>query len=289
MDRSYHTQVTKRRFVVALALAAAAATPVRLPAAGPTTDEVLARAGIYVNDYFKRFSSVVAEERFVQEAAPLLVRGVPPRLPVRRELVSDYLLVKIPEDGYWHAFRDVLAVDDHPVRSPSDRLTRLFVQPSAEAVTKARQIDREGARYNLGDPVRTLNNPLLALGFLQPRYQQRFRFSLRRLDPEVGQDVWIVEYREEARPTLLRRVPDGDLPARGRFWIHAPTGAILQTELALSNTDTITTKFRSDQQLDLPVPLEMRESYWYKNLHVVGAARYGRFRQFTVQTEERIK
>jgi hypothetical protein len=208
---------------------------------------------------------------------------------LHRELVSDYLLVKSPDLGAWHTFRDVLEVDGRAVRDRSERLTALFLEPAPAAVQRATEIDREGIRYNLGDPSRTINNPLLVLGFLQAAYRSRFKFSLRDPDPELGPDVWIVEYREQARPTILRRAPDGDLTARGRLWIEARTGRVLRTELTVSDDDEITASFRFDERFQIAVPVEMREHYWNGNEYVEGIARYDHFREFAVRTEEKIQ
>ena len=57
----------------------------------------------------------------------------------------------------------------------------------------------------------TVDNPMLALGFLQRVYRPRFRFTLRGRDAAVGPDVWIVEYRETARPTLMRGNDNKDI------------------------------------------------------------------------------
>jgi hypothetical protein len=288
-----------RRAALATAAVLAAVLSIRPAAAPSRTDEIVARAGSYVSDFVRRFSSIVAEERFVQDARRLNsgARGrgsgsgqlLAPGVSVHRELVSDYLLVKPAGTTDWQLFRDVFEVDGRPVRARAERLEELFVQPSADALARALEIQREGARYNVGDPVRTLGNPLLTLGFLQPRYQPRFRFSLRDADPALGPDVWIVEFREQARPTLMRRTPDGDLPARGRFWIEFRTGRVLKTELAVSEEDEVTTTFRFDEQFQIALPVEMRESYWFGGTYVSGVAQYGRFRRFGVTVEERLK
>jgi uncharacterized membrane protein YfbV (UPF0208 family) len=289
------------RCLVALALILATVWPVGLRAATPRADEITARAGVYVANFIRRFSSIVAEERFVQEAGSEErsvrdkrtakdTKPIVPRLTIRRELVSDYLLVQVPGRSDWHAFRDVFQIDGLALRDRDERLERLFLQPLAGAMSKAVEIDREGVRYSLGDPVRTLNSPLLALGFLQMRYQSRFRFSVRGADPDAGPNVWIVEYVEQVRPTVLRRVPDADLPARGRFWINAETGTVVQTELVTAVDDVITTIVRVDDGLfHLAVPVEMRENYWHGTEHVLGIATYSRFRQFSVETAERRK
>jgi hypothetical protein len=288
-----------------LVLALAVVCLARLAAAPSKGDEILARAADYAAGFVRRFSTIVVEERFVQDARRI---GVRPRtgtgrdagntrdrevvaagVTLHRELVSDYLLVKSPDLGAWHTFRDVLEVDGRAVRDRSERLTALFLEPAPAAVQRATEIDREGIRYNLGDPSRTINNPLLVLGFLQAAYRSRFKFSLRDPDPEVGPDVWIVEYREQARPTILRRAPDGDLTARGRLWIEARTGRVLRTELTVSDDDEITASFRFDERFQIAVPVEMREHYWNGNEYVEGIARYDHFREFAVRTEEKIQ
>jgi hypothetical protein len=275
---------------VALSGVLAAVCTARLSAAPSRTEEILARAAAYVGDFVQRFSSVVAEERFIQDARRVGgQRGGAPGVTLHRELVSDYLLVQPPGAAAWHPFRDVFQVDGRAVRDRGERLTNLFLQPSAADVQRAMEIDREGARYNLGDPVRTINNPLLALGFLQAYYQPRFKFSLRDLDPEAGPDVWIVEYKEQTHPTILRRTPDRDLTARGRLWIEARTGRVVKTELRVSDDDEITATFRFDERFQIAVPIEMREHYWNGNEFVEGVARYQGFRRFTVQTEEKIE
>jgi hypothetical protein len=287
------------RSPIALALAIAAVWTMSPAAAPSRIEEMLARAGAYVADFVQRFSNIVAEERFAQDSRivggqrktarkgqEMVVQGT----TVHRELVSDFLLVQAPGLAGWHTFRDVAEVDGRPVRDRGDRLTELFLQPSAAAVERARDIDREGARYNFGDPARTINNPLLALGFLQSVYQPRFRFSLQPGESDLGRDVSIIEYREQARPTLLRRrSPDADLPARGRFWIEERTGRVVKTELTVSDDDDITTRFRFDERFQIAVPVEMRESYWSGGGYVTGVARYDHFRQFTVVTEEKLR
>src|SRR5262249_55069409 len=101
-----------------------------------------------------------------------------------------------------------------------------------------------------------------------------------------GGDVWVVDYKEEARPTLLRTVPDGDLPVKGRLWIEGTTGRVVKTEMLTGDLDTITTLFRFDERLQIAVPYQMREDFWYCSEVIAGVATYGRFRQFNVRTEE---
>ena len=76
-----------------------------------------------------------------------------------RELLSDFLLVKLPGRRLSIPFRDVLEVDGREVGDREARLTRLFLQPAPDALTRAREIAAESARYNIGRVVRTVNLP----------------------------------------------------------------------------------------------------------------------------------
>ena len=86
-----------------------------------------------------------------------------------RALKSDFLLVTYPGAAKWQAFRQVLEVDGKSVRATADdvRLLQLFANPASNAFERATAIAAEGTRYNLME-IGTLNNPLLALAFLQP-------------------------------------------------------------------------------------------------------------------------
>jgi hypothetical protein len=133
---------------------------------------------------------------------------------------------------------------------------------------------------------------VLALAFLQRSSQGSFKFALDKPDPSVGPSVWIVEYREQGRPTLIRGAFDRDLPAHGRFWIDEPTGRVLRTELMLEEpavTARVVTSFRYDDRFDIDVPAQMREDYTLGNTQVSGVAKYGRFRRFDVKTEQNLK
>src|SRR5262249_50835651 len=114
-------------------------------------DEIIERATRYVQEFMQRFSSVVAEERYLQETTN------PFR---RRQLKSDFLLVTPPGSNDWFQFRDVFEVDGRQVKDREDRLAKLFFEESPDAAGRATQLRRESARYNLED-VGTLNMPLI--------------------------------------------------------------------------------------------------------------------------------
>ena len=261
----------------------------------PTLDSILARAGRYVARFVDEFSNVVAEERYVQDTLGNLSvvppgRGLTAPLPLsrRREIKSDFLLVRV--DGFdWLPFRDVFEVDGTPVRDREERLAKLFLRHSATALEQAQEIARESARYNIGAMQRTVNTPLLALVFLDLDTQPRFHFSLGKRDTGAGENIRIVEFNEEVRPTFVKGLRDSDVPASGRFWIDTETGRIIKTELNLESTGIrarLTTLFRRDERFQIDVPYELREHYDLARSQVSGIATYGRFRRFDVAAEE---
>jgi hypothetical protein len=255
------------------------------------TDDLLAREAAYLREFVTRFAGVVAEERYVQDSRTVprtRTRGaVRSQLFTRHvELRSDFLLVKLKQAGEWHVFRDVFEVNAEPVRDRDERLTTLFLNPSPSVIQEANAIALEGARYNLGGAERTINNPLLVLAFLQAAYQPRFRFSLDTSDKDAGPGIWVLEYKEHTRPTLIREGPNGDRAAKGRIWIESESGRVVKTELAVTELDNIVTSFRFDERFQIAVPYEMREEFWTDSESIVGVASYSRFRRFDVTTEE---
>jgi hypothetical protein len=265
-------------------------------------EPIIARAAAYVEQFVERFSNVVAEERYSQDAVGPPRSGTPgPRGSFgsggsgtvrRRELWSDFLMVKLPDSPDWVPFRDVFMVDGVGVRDREERLTRLFLQPAATALEQSAKIAADSARYNIGSVSRTINNPLIALALMQASHRPRFEFALGKADRSAGARIWIVTFRETSRPTLVRGAYDRDLPAHGRYWIDVDSGRIARTELIFDDPGAsarITTSFRHDDRFGMDVPYEMREQYILNDgSRVTGFARYGRFRQFEVRTDEAV-
>jgi hypothetical protein len=251
---------------------------------------VLDRASAYVRTYVRDFSTMVAEEHYVQDSHPMAevnaLRDVNARAAEHVELRSDLLFVRPETSDRWLTFRDVFSVNGRAVRDREERLARLFVHPSANALDRAGEISREGYRYNVGVKERTVANPMIALAFLQPEYRDRFDFRLDGIDASVGADLWIVKFKERDRPTILRTPDNRNVPSMGRFWIDAASGRVLQTELETRVGDRVLTMFSFDDRLGLAVPCEMRDISWVSGTVVTGVARYSNFRRFGVSTDE---
>ena len=198
--------------------------------------------------------------------------------------------MSVSSDQILVPFRDVFEVDAQPIRDREQRLAKLFLKPSEDSMEQAHRIQEESARYNLGNMRRTLNNPVLAIVVVQADFQHRFRYSLGKMDPKVGPGVWIVDYQEEARPSIIRGRSDLDLFAHGRVWIEAETGRVMKTEMLLEQPSLrarITISFRFDERFGIAVPFEMQEEYNFDNgTRVRAVATYDRFRRFDVSTNE---
>jgi formylglycine-generating enzyme required for sulfatase activity len=289
---------------------AAPAGPIRLAAEErPSLEVLLERAAWYLDFFVDQFENVVAEESYVQDASTLLPSfspivgrgGVSFASPSaaemararHRDLRSDFLLVKSPDTQALVPFRDVIDVDGVPVRDRQQRLAKLFLNASPDAMTQAVRIGDEGARYNLGAMRSTIGNPVLALGVLQASYQPRFKFSLGKEDRGVTPALWIVEFQETQSPAMVRGEAGTDLFSHGRLWIEAATGRVLKTELIVQQPAIraqITTTFRMDDRFSIAVPNEMREQYWLGTGNKIAMiASYGRFRRFDVRADEDIR
>jgi hypothetical protein len=250
------------------------------------------KAMAYVGDFVSRFSSVVAEEEYSQRL--ILERR-------NRQLKSDFLIVQIPGGLDWLSFRDVFEVDGKGVRDRDERLVKLFLEPPSDSlVRRASEISNASARYNFTG-IGGLNDPLIALAFVQDRYRKQFRWTVVRNDKGVGPDVWSVRYEETVRPTILKGNANRDLPATGQIWIDEPTGRIMKTELrierggtavgaglVLRNRSDVTVTFQYDERFGIAVPVEMRENHFQGTNDVSATAKYGRFRRFGVTTEEKV-
>ena len=289
----------RRSLVFAVCLLTAGAC---LGAQDPDADRIslellLGRGGWYVLDFLEKFSNVVSEETYIQDSSvPMqsaMLLGRPGSGARNRVLKSDFLLVSVSSAQDWVPFRDVFEVDGQSIRDRDSRLAKLFLKPSENSIEQANRIQNESARYNLGNMKRTINNPVLGIVMLQSDFQERFHYSLGKMDPKVGPGVWIIDYKEEARPSFIRGRSDLDLFAHGRLWIQAETGRLMKTEVLLDQPTLrarITTSFRFDNRFGIAVPYEMQEEYKFDNgTRVTAVATYDRFRRFDVSTEDTLK
>jgi hypothetical protein len=275
-------------------------------AQSPSLREVLRRAGSYVEGYQAALAGVVADERYVQEARP--AAGGP---SIRRELRAEFALVRLGGDAGWTGFRDVIEVDGRRVHDRQGRLLELFTRAPGTAAREARRIADESARYNLGGVRRNFNEPTVALAFLAPTHQPRFRFRVAGDTTIAGLRVRVVRYDERRRGSFIRTPEGRDIPARGLLFVDPESGRVVRTELQLRDfvsaadlpspapgslripprADVVVT-FQPDEGLGVWVPAVMHEIYtgpWSLDrltgdpddrVDLVGTASYSNYRRF---------
>jgi hypothetical protein len=266
-------------------------------------DELLARAGAYVESFQRNFGSVVAEERYEQTLRRAIGANTTSVQrggggPTETVLVSDFLLVQVPGEG-WLPFRDVFERDGKQVRDRQERLSALFLKGSSRsAFDQARAIMDEGARYNIGNIARNINVPTLPLPFLTAQHRRRFSFKAGKRD-DAGRarlqadQAAVIEFRETGRPTFISTTGGRDLPVSGRFWVDERDGTVLRTELHAVDTGVeahIVVTYEPDEGTGLRVPVRMEERLRRTRdpMEVRGVATYSRFRRFQVNTSEEL-
>lgn len=291
MTTTFHATIVSACLAVTVSGPAAASEPQSLAI-------VLARAGAYVADFHRQLSTIVGEERYVQDWKAVRSGRHPVITNLQhRELVSDVVLVKPPGAAAWMTYRDVFEVNGLSVRDRRERLLQLFRNDSPSTDDRVRSVLAESSQYNIGDIQRNLNTPVYTLLFLEAANQPRFKWarttdrSLATVRHEsetpgafrVATEIWVVAYDEKQSGTMIRTTDNRDFPARGRFWIDPDTGRVLMSELSMQNRRikaTIDVSFQSEPLFGLLVPIEMRERYEGRlnGSLIEGHATYGRFR-----------
>jgi len=280
------------RALVIVTLTAGLAGPAAAWQSPATLDVLLDRAGAYLAGYEKSFASVVSEERYVQtfwDKTPSRVNGAQ-NVGGRRELRSDVVAV-VDGQQEWLTFRDVYAVDGRPVRDRDARLQTLFLDPKSDALTSARQIADEGARFNLGPIRRNVNFATMPLTFLTRAHQSHSAFRLGNHERVHGVDAAVVSFEETERPTIVKSAA-ADLPMSGRFWIEPATGRVLKADVSYDTRDLsgrVTVTFALVEKVKMWLPEQMDDSITTAWFGVNGRATYSNVRQFRVSTDVVIK
>lgn len=302
------------RGIVCLSVAVATLGPASLAglaqAPPPSLTTILDRAARFVSLYADRAAGIVVEEAYVQDVIQVNrfgYRANNVRGTTHRTLKSDLLFVRpVGADG-WLQFRDVFEVDGRKLRDRSDRLTKLFVEPSKSTASQVDKIMRESARYNIGDVERTINLPLLGLSVLDRRAQGGFEFRLddtkdipgdpmglpKSPDFAIPPEAIAVAFKEIQIQTMVRNPQGKNLAAKGRFWFVPATGHVVMTEIRIEDFTlgaVIHVTYRPQPGIDEPMPAAMHEMYENRlnQRRVEGTATYSNFRQFNVAVDEQI-
>jgi hypothetical protein len=240
------------------------------------TAQIRERVAASVQRFVDGLTNVVAEERYVQEFR---------RAPDRRELRSDFLLVKYPgEERRYQTFRDVLDVDGRAVRGQQERITQLFLEPFASAVKRAGEIEAASFRQSLRRG--RLVDPLQAIAFLQAFYQPQFAFSVLPADRRGGTGLIALHF------TQITPAGVSVVPLRGKALVEENTGRVIETELTVgsgANVRVTTTEFGFNAALQIQVPVRLRDEMPISGGdEFIGTAGYTNFRRFQVHAEQEI-
>lgn len=269
---------------VTLLSAVATASPQDVP-----IETLRERLAAYIESFESRLSAVVSEEHYQQN---VLGRTAG---PARRVLKADFLLTRVPGAGgggpEWVSFRDVFEVDGEVVQDRSDRLVRLFVNPTGTATDQIRSIINASASHNLGTVHRTINVPTLVLHFAKQSMQWRSEFRRGGRSRIDGHEVREVRFTERQLPRVIHTADNA--PARGTFWIDEGTGRVHRTDLRIQTGRTVAdirVEYGFDPRLDMWLPVRMTERYATPGQSTItGDATYGNFRAFTVTVDSAIK
>jgi hypothetical protein len=274
------------RLLLPVVLVCASAAGANAQRSAPKVEEILLRAGRFVENAATSLSGVIADESYDQQLfAPFVDSGIKPRIG-RRAMRSEALFMWVPVASQWMFVRNVVAVDGRPVPDSGDRLDRLFRDSGLDAGAYLRQLQEENARFDIGPVVRTFGDPTFALRYLELDSQMRFSFSRAGTERIGAVRATMLVYRERRRPYVIT-VDGMDAQSSGTMWIDAAEGAVLRTNLRVARPSgrgtiaSITVDFEQDARLGIWVPSRMSEQYnSASGQTTIGTASYANFRRF---------
>jgi hypothetical protein len=262
--------------------------PAKEPAGDAALDDTLRKAAAYVARFQRTFTGVLWHERYQQEDRVWRRFGssgaTTSAIAGRRTLEAELFFAWLPQDATWISVRDVISVDGTP-RPPRDRRLASLATRSTVSLPELRELARENGRFNIGQIVRTFNEPTLALLLLDDRHVARVAFSRKGRQRVEGRELVSYAFVERGRPTLVQN-QDRDVPVRGTFEIDEATGEIWKSHLEIVDPfrgldGHMDVDYQRHVAFDVLVPREMRESYTSAGVEQVTAvATYSEFRRF---------
>lgn len=255
--------------------------------APPLPDPLLRRAAAYVDRFESTFTSVLWHERYEQEermSRRFNSSGATTSEVVERRLLeAELFFAWLPQDATWITVRDVVSVDGQ-VRPQGERRLPSLAARSTVSLPELRELARLNGRFNLGQIVRTFNEPTLALLFLDARHRAGVRFTRKANRQAGGRLLAVYDFAERGRQTVIRS-GTRSLPVRGSFAVDQATGAVWSTTIEMSEpagglTGRMTVDYQAHVAFDVLVPREMRESYTSPTQEITATAIYSDFRRF---------
>ncbi len=275
--------------LIALWTLAASSQPQR----SPELISVLQRATEYVTQYEAELGNLIGREEYVQNAvwlAPTARSGPMVTKRAQRRLSSDFLMIQVGRE--WAALRKVNRADGAKVKETEPAFEDSFGD-SPEANRKSLEaMKAESTRYNIGDIIREINLPTLALKVLLHSEVSRFAFERVGTSKIQGIQTWAVRFREQTSPTLVIGGKGEFLYSDGTFWIEPDTGRVLRTEFNVENQFAssrvkarVVVTYGAEKDLTVLVPSLMSEHYESEFNTVDSQAFYSNFRPFEVDVK----
>ena len=298
-------------FAAAGSLALAPQDPPR-PASRPTPtpeaalNQLMALASGWTSRFEQTLSGMLFRERYLQrsmvahterqgESMSELIKipeNTTRTIPREVLLEAHMFMVKIPAAPDFVFYRDVYRVGTEDVGDHTERLQKLLLAGTAQSFQQARALTDASARFNLAGVRRNVNVPTMAFEYLAPAALAGLRVRAVARDKINDMDTIVVEFQEAARPTLVRGPKNEDIPASGKYWIHAQSGAVVRAQVMLdakASKGRVDVKLELNKELGAWVPKEMTEVWETGAQSVTGLAQYDRFQRLNVSTAEIIK
>jgi len=278
----------RARFLIPAIVAAMALPIAGRPRAAPASvpqdvpvKTLVARTSAYVADYQERFSFLIADELYVQQAI------APDRTKTDRVMRGELFLTYLPIERVWTAMHDIAEVDGVPVANRDD-LRLLLQRGNTQAI--GRDLAARNEQFNIGAVRRNFNEPTFALIVMNARRVSGFTFRRGPVttDPS-GVTIVSLEFSERDDSTIVRNTDGRRIATRGTLTIEALTGRVRQTFVALKDRETVaelSTTYTPDEKMGLWVPSAFTERYAVRDkgglATVVCESKYTNYRRFEV-------
>lgn len=241
--------------VIVAAVAVASAAP--RAAQDPAVGALLNKGNEYLTSYVQRASGASLDESYTLTEVSSGAMTVPVRIS------SEIVFVNV--NGRLHSMRDATAISGAKIKDAGGRLVPLLANPTQAGWQQAQQHAQEVYRYMGSELIVRMNDPMLALHFIQPPVHGRFTYRIDGRKKLNGVDTTGLRF-EETRGELTKYFMGtrGNGYLTGRLWTDPATGAVHATEIWLeSRTETarsnVTYAFHKD--LDLLLPSKTSENY----------------------------
>jgi hypothetical protein len=263
------------------------------PQSSPELISVLQRATEYVTQYEAELGNLIGSEEYVQNAvwiAPTTRGGTTVAKRMQRRVSSDFLMIQVGPE--WAALRKVNRVDGSKVKETEPAFEDAF-DNSPEANTKRLEaMKTESTRHNIGDIIREINLPTVALKVLREGEVSRFAFERAGSSKIEGIQTWALRFHELTSPTLVIGANGQFLYSNGTLWIEPETGRVLRTEFNVENRFVpsrvkarVVVTYAAGKDMKVFVPSLMNEHYESEFNTIDCQAFYSNFRPFEVDVK----